>query len=92
MAISHTISGTSHEDRLEQACKIPIKDVQRKGKFTAMRTRPVIVESYYKSDAKFLISNRTHLPKEVYVDKQYREDTDRIRRKLKPILTAAHKK
>ena len=51
MAISHTISGTSHKDKMDKARKIPIKDVQGKGKYTALRTRPVIVEFYYKSDA-----------------------------------------
>ena len=91
LAISHTISCTSYEDKMEQARRIPTKDVQRKGKFTTLRTRPVLMEFYHKSDAEFLISNRSHLPKGVYVDKQYSEDTERIRRKLRPILTAARK-
>ena len=76
---------------MEQAHRIQIKDVQRKGKFTALKTRPVLIEFYYKSDAEFLLSNRSHSPKGVYVDKQYSEDTERIRRKLRPILATAHK-
>ena len=90
-AISHTISGNAHEDKMEQAHRIPIKDVQRKGKFTTLRTRPVLVEFYHKSDTEFLLCNRSHLPKGVYIDKQYSKDTERIRRKLRPILTAARK-
>ena len=90
-AIAHTISGNSHEDKMEQARRIPIKDIRRKWKFTALRTRPVVVEFYHKSDAKFLISNRTHVPKGVYVDKEYSEETEHIQRKLRPVLTAACK-
>ena len=35
-AISHIISGTSHEDKMDQARCIPIKEVSRMGKFTAL--------------------------------------------------------
>ena len=42
-AIAHTISCTSHKDKMDRACKIPIKDIQRKGKYTALRARPVEV-------------------------------------------------
>ena len=56
-----------------------------------MRNRPVLVEFHYKSDAIYLLSNKTHLPKGVYVDKQYSKDTERDHRKLCPILHAARK-
>ena len=88
-AISHTISGDTVEDRMDQACKIPIKDVTRLGRYVAMRTRPVLVEFCHKGDVEYLLSNRTHLPKGVYVDKQYSAETERERRKLWPILKAA---
>ena len=90
-ALAHTISGTSMEDKLEQAGRIPIKNVSRIGKYSAMRNRPVLVEFYYKSDCEFLLSNKKHLPERVYVDKQYCEETEKIRRKLSPILSAARK-
>ena len=90
-AIAHTINGTSMEDKLEEANRVPIKDVTRLGKYSAMRNRSILVEFYYKSDTEFLLSNRKHLPEIVYVDKQYCEDTEKIRRKLRPILSAARK-
>ena len=56
-----------------------------------MRNRPILVEFHYKSDAIYLLSNKTHLPKGVYIDKQYNEDTEKEHRKLRPILRAARK-
>ena len=88
-AISHTISGTDHDNRMEQARRIPIKDVVQIGKYVPMRTRPVMVKFYHKTDAEFLLSNRTHLPQGVYIDHQYSDETEKARRKLRPILKAA---
>ena len=90
-AISHTISGETLESRMNQARQIPIKDVKCIGKYAPMRTRPALVEFYHKSNAKFLLSNRTHLPKGVFIDHQYSEETERERRCLQPILHAARK-
>ena len=88
-AISHTISGDNQEEKMQQARRIPIKDVSRIGKYTGMRPRPVLVEFYHKSDADFLPSNRSHLPQGVYIDHQCSEETERERRKLRPILHSA---
>ena len=90
-AISHTISGDTAKDRMDQASSVPIKDVKHLGKYVLMCTRPVLVEFYHKSDAEFLHSNKTHLPKGVYIDKQYSKETEKERRKLRPILCAARK-
>ena len=88
-AVSHTISGTNQEDQTQQARMIPIKDVKRIGRYVAMKTCPVLVEFCHKADAEFLLSNRTHLPKGVYIDKQYSDETEHERWKLRPILKAA---
>ena len=90
-AISHTISGESHEQKMEQARNIPIKEIYRTGKYTAMRSRPVIVEFCYRSDVSFLLVNKKHLPQGVFVDRQYTEETEKERRCLRPILRAARK-
>ena len=76
---------------MDQARKIPIKELHRVGKYSAMRTRPVIIEFVYKTDATYLLSNKTHLPKHVFVDRQYTEETKKERRKLCPILRATRK-
>ena len=81
-AISHTISGTDAEDRMAQARQIPVKDVTRLGHYSAMHTRPCLVEFCHKGDAEYLLSNRTHLPKGVYIDKQYSDETEHEHRKL----------
>ena len=90
-AISHTISGNSTEEKMDQARKIPIKEISRIGRYTAMWTQPVLVEFYYKSDAMFLLENRSHLPKGVFVNKQFSKETEKERCKLHPILSAARK-
>ena len=89
-AISHTISGDSQEDKMQQAHQIPIKDVSRIGKYAPLRTHPVLVEFYHKSDAEFLLSNRSHLPQGVYINRQYSDETKKERCKLRPILCSAH--
>ena len=86
IAISHTISGDNQEDKMQQARQIPIKDMSRIGKYAPMKTQPVLVEFYHKSDAEFLLSNGTHLPQGVYIDHQYSDETEKERRKLRPIL------
>ena len=88
-AIAHTITGTNHEDRVQQARNIPMKGTQRKGKYMSLRNRPVIVEFFHKSDADYLLGNRTNLPQGVYVDKHYSDETEKARRKLRPFLKAA---
>ena len=90
-AIANTISGENHEDKMNQARNIPIKDVTRLGRYIALRNRPVLVEFCFKSDAEYLLMNRKELPQGVFVDKQYSDDTEKERRKLRPILRAARK-
>ena len=91
LAISHIVSGENSVDRLNQARNIPIKDVSRLGRYFATRNRPVLVEFYHKTDVEFILFNRRELPKEVYVDKQYSDETEKERRKLRPILNCARK-
>ena len=76
-AISHTISGSDQEDKMNQVRGIPIKDVRRIGRYVAMKTCPVLVEFCHKADADYLLSNRSNLPRGVYIDKQYSEETER---------------
>ena len=75
---------------MQQACQISIKYVSRLGNYAPMRTRAILVEFYHKSDAEFLLSNRTHLPQGVYINCQYSDETEKERRKLRPILRSAH--
>ena len=89
-AILHTISGSDQEDKMNQARGIPIKDVRCIGRYVAMKTYPVLVEFCHKADADYLLSNRSNLPRGVYIDKQYSEETERERCKLRPILRAVH--
>ena len=56
-----------------------------------MRTRPVLVEFFHKSDAAYLLSNRRELPRGVFADQQYSDETERERRMLRPILRAARR-
>ena len=88
-AISHTISSSDQEDKMNQVRGIHIKDVRRIGRYVAMKTHPVLVEFCHKADDDYLLSNHTNLPQGVYIDKQYSEETEREQRKLRPILRAA---
>ena len=76
-ALSNTITEDTFENRLDQAKQIPIKDVKRIGRYVPMQTRPILVEFYHKSNAEFLLSNKMHLPKGIYIDRQYSEETEK---------------
>ena len=68
---------------------MPIKKVQRLGKYNSKRGRPISVAFTYKEDADYVYDNKSSLKKDVYLDREYNEETENNRRILRPILKAA---
>ena len=89
IAISHLANGKTPQEKLLIVRKIGIKNVCRIGDYSAKRHQPVSIEFLNKSSMDFLFENKRKLPKGLYVDCEYNEETKRERRILKPILRKA---
>ena len=69
--------------------RIGIKRCKRIGRYSEERSRPVSVEFLLKSDADYVLENRNSLNKDIYVDREYDEVTEKKWSILRPFLKAA---
>ena len=88
-ALAYTMHGSNHHEQLAAARKILIKKTTRLGKFNPYKGRPISVTFVYNEDCEHLLANKKYLPKGVFADKQYCEETENIRRILRPIIRKA---
>ena len=88
-ALASTIEASSKQKQLEEARKMPIKKVQRMGKYNSKRGRPILVSFTYKEDADYVYENKSRLKKGIYLDREYNPETENNRRILRPILRKA---
>ena len=75
--------------RLQRAREIQIARCKRIGQYQENRCRPIRVEFVYKWDADKLYENRFYLGKGVYINREYNEKTESVRKLLRPILKAS---
>ncbi|MCG8621437.1 MAG: NADAR family protein, partial [Proteobacteria bacterium] len=90
-AIASTVLGQTYQERYEVAKWMTIKNTRRIGTYKAMKTRPISVEFMNKEDAEYVLQNRKYLPEQVFVDKEYCQETEESRKVLRPYLRAARK-
>ena len=88
-AVAHIANGKTASERLDIVCKIGFRDIRRLGEYNLHRPRPVILEFEKLASAEFLLNNKKNLPKGIYADREYSEEVERERRKLRPILRQA---
>ena len=89
--MTHLVSGENYQSKMDQVLEIHIKTCIRIGRYRSMYNRPISIEFYNKADADYIVHNRTHLPKGVFVDYKYSDETEAERRILRPIFCAARK-
>ena len=89
--ISYTIDEETEEEQLEVARKIRIKSTKRMGMYSSKRSRPISITFERYCDAEYVLVNRRHLPRGIFADKEYNEETENNRRLLRPIYRAAKK-
>ena len=87
--IATTIYAGSYEEQIQIARKIPIKKTYRIGRYNSQRGRPIVVNFVYHEDFDNLLSNKKYLPRGVFADGQYSQDTEDKRRILRPIYITA---
>ena len=88
-AVAHIANGKSASDRLDVVCKIGFHDIRCLGEYNLHRPRPIILEFEKLASAEFLLNNKKKLPKGIYADREYSEEVEKERRKLRPILCKA---
>ena len=84
--LAYTMFGSNHHEQLTAARKILIKKTTRLGKFNPYKGTPISVTFVYNEDCEHLLANKKYLPKGVFADKQYCEETENIRRILRPVI------
>ena len=87
--LSYLCEAETAQAQLEMARRIGIKQCRRIGKFTEGRDRPICVEFQLREDMDYILSNKAWLRRGVYIDKEYSEEVEKNRKKLRPILKAA---
>ena len=80
--IARTISASSYEEQIQIARKIPIKKTYRLGRYNTQRGRPIVINFVYHKDCENLLSNKKYLPRGIFADRQYSQDTENKRRIL----------
>ena len=61
------------------------------GRYNPARPRPISVRFVHKKDVDLILSNKKKLGAGIFVDRQYSDETESERKRLRPVLTAARK-
>ena len=85
------LSGNTDEEKLESAEALQIISTERVGKYNPKKGRPMAVKFVKKSDAEMVLDLKKKLRKGIYVDQFYCVETEKQRKRLRPILSAARR-
>ena len=89
--LSVITQGENDEEKLVNATAIKIVKTERIGRYNPIKGRPIAIKFAFKSDAEWLLSSRKSLNKGIFVDRQYSDETEYERKRLRPILSAARR-
>ena len=87
--IARTIYASSYEEQIQIARNIPIKKTYRLGRYNSQGGRPIVINFVYHEDCENLLSNKKYLPRGIFADRQYSQDTENKRIILRPIYKTA---
>ena len=85
------LSGNTDEEKLESADALQIVSTERVGKFNPKKGRPIAVKFMMKKDAEMVLDLKKKLRKGIYGDQFYSVETEKQRKHLRPILSAARR-
>ena len=85
------LPGATPDEKLKNAQAINIVKTERVGRYNPLRSRPISIKFAVKKDADWLLTCKQKLTKGIYVEKQYSEETEYQRKRLRPILSAARR-
>ena len=85
------LSGNTFEEKLENAKSLQIESTDRVGKFNPAKGRPIAVKFASKNDVEMVLKNKRNFSEGIFVDRLYSTETEKERRRLRPILSAARR-
>ena len=89
--LANILSGNTYEEKLETANSLQIEATERVGKFNPIKGRPIAVKFASKNDAEMVLKNKKKLSEGIFVDRLYSTETEKECKRLRPILSAAHR-
>ena len=89
--IARILSGNTFEEKLENAKSLQIESTDRVGKFNPVKGRPIAVKFTSKNDVEMLLKNKKSFSEGIFMDRLYSTETEKERRRLRPILSAARR-
>ena len=89
--LSSLVMRNTQEEKMTIAKAIPIKNISRIGVYNPFCIRPTCIEFECKGDVEYLLEHKRSLPKGIYVDREYGEETEKNRKLLRPIFNLARK-
>ena len=87
--IAYTVNAQDPQIQIQNAKKAKLVKVKRLGAFSKNRGRPISIQFEHYSAGQYFWENKGYLPDGVYVKREYTEETERVRRILKPVYNAA---
>ena len=81
----------TQDEATKGVTKLDIMSTERLGCYNPARPRPIAVRFVHKKDVNIVLANKKCLEEGIFVDRQYSDETENERKRLRPILTAARK-
>ena len=81
----------TQDEAIKGVTKLDIMSTERLGRYNPARPRPIAVRFVHKKDVNIVLANKKCLGEGIFVDRQYSDETENERKRLRPILTAARK-
>ena len=89
--LANILSGNTYEEKLETANSLQIEATEPVGKFNPIKGQPIAVKFASKNDAEMVLENKKKLSEGIFVDRLYSTETEKECKRLRPILSAAHR-
>ena len=89
--LANILSGNTYEEKLETANSLQIEATEHVGKFNPIKGRPIAVKFASKNNAEMVLKNKKKLSEAIFMDRLYSTETEKERKRLRPILSAAHR-
>ena len=89
--LAKLITVETQDEATKGVTKLDIMSMERLGRYNPARPRPIAVRFVHKKDVNMVLANKKRLGEGIFVDRQYSDETENERKRLRPILTAARK-
>ena len=89
--LTRVITGNTQNEATESVTKLNIMSTERLGCYNPAWPRPISVRFVHKKDVDLILANKKKVGEGIFVDRQYSDETESERKRLRPVLMAARK-